>query len=189
MRTAHLRRAGALTAVTAVGVIGFATVGGASAKPVNKADDETAATITMAVDGKNLVFQGPRSVDSGSQLKIVNATDPSKVGPHTFTLVDKSDLPKDKQSIKDCEKLKSDFCAGIVKDHKVNLKTGKIGRPSLDTGKKGWDTPYTEDEKGDSWVAQAEGDTQKREVSAKPGTTLYYFCLVHPFMQGKIKVK
>ena len=187
MRVAHLRRAGALTAVMAVGVIGFATVGGASAKPIHKADDGTAATITMAADGKNLLFQGPRTVDAGSQLTIVNATDPSKVGPHTFTLVDKSELPKDNQAIKDCAKLKTPLCAQIIKDHKVDLKTGKVGRPSLDVGKKGWDKSYGDE--GDSWVAETEGDTQKREVSAKSGTTLYYFCLVHPFMQGKIKVK
>ena len=187
MRKAHLRRAGALTAVTAVSVIGFATVGGASAKPVHKADEGTAATITMAATGKNLVFTGPRKVSSGSQLTIVNATDPSEVGPHTFTLVKKNELPKGNQEIKDCEKLKSDFCAGIAKDHKVNLKTGKVGKPSIDVGKTGWDKSYGK--KGDSWVAQSEGATQERVVSARPGKTLYYVCLVHPFMQGKIKVK
>lgn len=187
MRKAHLRRAGALTAVTAVGVIGFATVGGASAKPAQKADRGTAATITMAADGKNLAFTGPRKVSSGSQLTIVNATDPSKVGPHTFTLVKKNNLPKDEQAIKDCAKLKTDFCAGIVKDHKVDFKTGTVGKPNIDVGKTGWDKSYGS--KGDSWVAESEGATQERVVSAKPGKTLYYLCLVHPFMQGKIKVK
>ena len=59
---------------------------------------------------------------------------------------------------------------------------------AVDNGKKGWDTPFTEKQNGDSWVAQAKGDTQSRKVTAKSGTTLYYFCLVHPFMQGKIKV-
>ncbi len=187
MRIAHLRRAGALTAVTAVGVIGFATVGGASAKPAQKADEGTAATITMAADGKNLMFTGPRKVSSGSQLTIVNATDPSKVGPHTFTLVKKKNLPEGKQEIKDCAKFKTPLCVQIAKDHKVNLETGAVGKPVVDVRKKGWDKGYGKS--GDSWVAQTEGDTNKRVVSAKPGTTLYYFCDVHPFMQGKLKVK
>jgi plastocyanin len=185
MRVSGVRRAAAAVAVTGAcaGAAGMLAVG-ASASHADRQDDG-AATITMASSGKNLFFQGPAKVAAGSQLTITNATDPTKVGPHTFTLVDKDELPKSNAEIKDCFKLKTEFCLGIAKDHKVNLKTGAVGRPDLDVGKKGWDTPYGK--KGDSWVAEAEGDLTSREVTAKPGS-YYYFCVVHPFMQGKIKV-
>jgi hypothetical protein len=140
----------------------------------------------MVAKGKDLLFEGPRKVEAGSQLDIVNKTDPEQVGPHTFTLVEKDELPQTKDEIKQCEHVKSEFCANIVKKHKADPKTGEIGKPSLDYGKKGWDTEFGK--KGDSWVTVEQDESQARKVSAKPGTTLYYFCLVHPFMQGKIKV-
>ena len=43
--------------------------------------------------------------------------------------------------------------------------------------------------KGDSWFTPDKGTKQSRKVSAKAGKTLYFFCAVHPFMQGKIKVE
>lgn len=185
MKRTGMRRAGALAAAGVCAAAIGATAVGASASSADRQDD--VATITMELKGKKTFFAGVKSVESGDDLAIVNNTDPEAIGPHTFTLLEKSELPKTKDEIKECYKLKSEFCAGIVEDHEVNLKTGEIGKPSVDVGKKGWDTSYGK--KGDSWVAEAEGDEEERVVSAKPGTKLYYFCLVHPDMQGKLKVK
>lgn len=46
------------------------------------------------------------------------------------------------------------------------------------------------DQEGDALVILPFGPhkTATWLVSAKPGTTLYYFCAVHEWMQGKIKV-
>jgi hypothetical protein len=173
---------GAIAAALAVGATGVVSVGGAA----GKAADGKTAKIKMIADGKDLLFKGPRKVEAGSELEVINKTDPDQAGPHTFTLVDPESLPETKKQIKDCERLKSEFCMNIAEKHKVNLETFEIGKPSLDYGKKGWDKSFGK--RGDSWFAGGEGDTQARAVSAKPGTTLYYFCAVHPFMQGKIKV-
>jgi hypothetical protein len=182
MQTRHIRRLGAVAAVAAIGATGVVSAGAAS----GRAGSDQTATIDMVAKGKDLLFEGPRKVEAGSQLDIVNKTDPEQVGPHTFTLVEKDELPQTKDEIKQCEHVKSEFCANIVKKHKADPKTGEIGKPSLDYGKKGWDTEFGK--KGDSWVTVEQDESQARKVSAKPGTTLYYFCLVHPFMQGKIKV-
>ncbi len=185
MHRSRLRRAGALVAAAAcVGAIG-ATAVGASASGDKQGDD--VATITMELKGKKSSSPVPTSIDSGAELDIVNNTNPRDIGPHTFTLVEKSELPKTKDEMKACAKFKDEFCTGIVEDHNVDLKTGDVGKPSLDAGKKGWDTSYGK--KGDSWVALEEGDSQDRVVSAKAGTKLFYLCLVHPEMQGKLKVK
>lgn len=184
MRVTHLRRIGALAAVSAVGIGAVTSVGASAAG--KQTDEPTAATITMVSNGKNLEFQGPRTVSAGAKLQIVNATDPSKVGPHTFTLVDKDLVPKSKQDIKDCFKLKLEVCTDVLNAHKVNIKTEKIGKPVVDVGAKGWDTSFGK--KGDTWFSLEEGETHDRQVTAKPGDTLYYFCAIHPFMQGKIKV-
>lgn len=172
-------------AATIVCACAIAAAAGASASNADKQDD--VATITMELEGKNVFFDGPSSIDSGQELAIVNNTNPRQIGPHTFTLVEKSELPKSKQEIKDCEKFKAEFCLRILEAHKVNLKKETIGKPSVDVGKTGWDRSFGK--KGDSWVAQTEGEEEDRVVSAKPGTKLFYFCLVHPVMQGKLKVK
>ena len=185
MRAGHLRRAGALVAMTAVGATGFASVG-ASASDEKAAEKGTVATITIASEGKDLLFKGPRKINSGSKLKIVNETDPRMHGPHTFSLFEKKLVPKDKQEIKDCFKFEAEVCVDVAKAHKVNFKKETVGKVSVDVGKRGWDTAFGK--KGDSWVALGEGDATKRKVTAKAGTTLSYVCVIHPFMQGKIKV-
>ena len=141
----------------------------------------------MALDGKNLVFQGDQKVSQGAKLQIVNATDPEKVGPHTFTLIKERLLPQTKEEMKHCEKSKLKVCANIAKAHKVNFETGEIGRPNVDAREQGWDKAFGK--RGDSWFTFEEGGEVERKVTAEAGKTLTYFCVIHPFMQGQIKVK
>src|SRR6185503_5092137 len=115
-----------------------------------------------------------------------NKTSPSKVGPHTFTLIKQNRLPSTKQEVKDCEKLKLAVCVNAFKAHEVDPNTFEVNRPNVEVGKKGWDKSFGKT--GDSWFTGAAGDHNTRKVSANDGKTLYYFCLVHPFMQGKVKV-
>ena len=62
----------------------------------------------------------------------------------------------------------------------------EVNRPKIEVGSKGWDQSFGKI--GDSWYTEIQGAHNTRKVSANDGKTLYYFCLVHPFMQGKIKV-
>jgi hypothetical protein len=154
------------------------TLGTATAPPVT--------TISAYQHGRQMGFKGPRTVQAGSELAIVNGTDPQKVGPHTFTLVKKSQLPEGRKQMKKCERIKSKLCRRITTAHRANPKTGVVKRPDVDVGKPGWDKSFGKT--GDSWFMPNLGDSTERIVSAKPGTTLHYFCVIHPFMQGKIKV-
>jgi hypothetical protein len=51
----------------------------------------------------------------------------------------------------------------------------------LDKNAKGVDGP------GDSFFFDPKTPV-KTTVSAKPGTTLYFLCAIHPWMEGKVKV-
>lgn len=173
----------ALAAIGSVVMVG----GGAAAASSGDAQSRGAAsaTITMYAKGRDLGFSGPRQISRGSALDVVNATDPKKVGPHTFTLIRKRRLPTTRNQAKNCERLKS-VCGKIATAHELDPKTFTINKPDVDVGKLGWDRPFGAE--GDTWYTETDGEQTSRVVSARPGTTLRYFCVVHPFMKGKIKV-
>ena len=126
---------------------------------------------------------------AGTVLKIKNTTDPSQVGPHTFSLVKEKEFPTNPSELKACGKKLKGICGAIAGWHKVNLQTGEIGVNPVEAGGKGWDKEGSEKVKGDSWVAEKAGATFKQTVTAKPGTTLHFICAVHPDMQGSITVE
>lgn len=181
------RAAAAALAVAIVGAGGLVAMS-ASASPAKSSPGT--AKIKMKVEGKgknaDMFFKGPKKVEKGAKLKVINKTSPSKVGPHTFTLVKQNRLPGTQKEVKDCEKLKLAVCVNVFKAHEVDPNTFEVNKPKVEVGRKGWDKSFGRT--GDSWVSESAGSHNTRRVSANDGKTLYYFCLVHPFMQGKIKV-
>jgi hypothetical protein len=154
----------------------------------------TAATptgVTQKIDieltkGK-LKFVGPESVTVGDQLEIDNTTNPKQVGPHTFSLVTKGSLPKTPKARKNCFTPKH-ICLAIAIWHGFNPKTEEITKNPAKAGPAGWSTAGSGTKKGDSWFTEKKGETLSQEVTAAAGTTLYYMCAVHPWMQGKVNV-
>ncbi|MDX6653501.1 MAG: hypothetical protein QOH18_193, partial [Solirubrobacterales bacterium] len=61
----------------------------ATAESTTAIPGEAVTTIEMKLEGKKLGFVGPSTVHEGEELRIVNDTKPSQVGPHTFSLVEK----------------------------------------------------------------------------------------------------
>lgn len=187
MKKARTLRLGiALVAVVALGAV--ASGGLATASPGGKAKGG-AAVVKMVQDGKELYFDYPETVARGQTLKIKNTTDPHKIGPHTFTLVKRSDRPQTDDQIKACGKELKAICGAVIKWHKVNLQTGEIGENPVEVGKDGWDLQGSLKHKGDSWVSEKQNQTFAREVTAPEGKTLHFMCIVHPEMQGKIRVE
>ncbi|HMI81980.1 MAG TPA: hypothetical protein VK480_09365 [Solirubrobacterales bacterium] len=146
--------------------------------------------ISMELTKGKLKFAGPESVTVGDQLEIVNNTSPRQVGPHTFSLVTKGSLPKTPQARKNCFAPKH-ICLAIAKWHGFTPKTERITINPVKAGLAGWSTMGdASGKKGDSWFT---GETKKgthfsQEVTADAGSTLYYLCAVHPWMQGKVNV-
>jgi len=178
--------AGTLAAGVA-GVLGFTAL--TSSAPADSDRGLEAPTITMEFDGMSPPhFDGPSKISEGSSLTVVNNTSPMEIGPHTFTLTEKKLIPDDKQSAKDCFKAKSKVCKRIFKAHKVDFENETVGKVLVEKGEVGWDTSFNEKDKGDSWFTQAEGDELTQAVLLSAGEKFAYFCVIHPEMQGKLKV-
>lgn len=152
------------------------------------APTEAVTTIEIKLEGKKMGFFGPGTVHEGEELRVVNDTKPSMVGPHTFSLVTKGSLPKTAKARKSCF-TPGHICLSIAKWHHFNPKTEKTDKQEAEAGAEGWSTMGTVKTEGDSWFSgEKPGGTTERKVTAKAGTTLYFMCAVHPWMQGQIKV-
>ena len=144
----------------------------------------------MSLTKGKLKFAGPSSVTVGDQLEIVNETNPKQVGPHTFSLVTQGSLPKTPKARKSCFTPKH-ICLAIAKWHGFNPKSERITVNPAKAGPEGWSTAgNATGKKGDSWFSgEKKGGHFAQEVTAAPGSTLYYLCAVHPWMQGKVAVE
>lgn len=175
-------RALAIAASAAALSLAFAGTA-AAATPTGVTD-----TISIELTKGKLKFVGPESVTVGDQLEIVNKTNPKQVGPHTFSLVTKASQPKTPKARQGCFSPKH-ICLSIAMWHGFNPKTEKITKNPAKAGPAGWSTLGSITKKGDSWFSgEKKGGHISQEVTAAAGTTLYYMCAVHPWMQGKVNV-
>jgi plastocyanin len=115
----------------------------------------------------------PRKFDIRSGGTVTLRNKARTEDPHTISLVKKSQLPDSF----DCE-----VCGAIFGAHGVNEQTGDIANPVVNVGAAGFDQP------GDSMFIRPHGKVSF-DVTAPAGTTLHFMCAVHPWMQGRIKVR
>ena len=169
----------------AVGVVTIGLVGSAAADQTQERGIDVTVEMKM-VNGKPK-FLGPDFVATTQDLTVINKTKPNRIGPHTFTLIKESLLPEGKQKRK-CFNLEYKPCRKVVRAHRVNFETGEVARPIVEKGLEGWDTFFTSTATGDSWFTETKDEEHVRQVTAASGETLAFFCVVHPFMQGKIEV-
>jgi plastocyanin len=178
-----LRFGGVLAALTALAVVGV----GGSASAADTAKGPSLNPQVKIKGNGNPHFVAPEVVGIGQELEIVNRTDPTVIGPHTFSLVEKEALPKTNEEIEKCSNLKL-VCKDIANAHKVDPQTFAVEKPDVEKGFPGWDATFDgAQQKGDSWYTETQDETTSRQVSAGPGN-LWFVCAVHPFMQGKVKV-
>jgi hypothetical protein len=109
-------------------------------------------------------------VPSGAVLTFEGATQPPE--PHTASIVRRQDLPTTAMEALQCGR---GLCGRILQAHE---QKGPILDPDGDGGL---------NRPGDS-IALRPGVQTTRLVTAPPGTTLYYLCAIHPWMQGIIQV-
>jgi hypothetical protein len=126
------------------------------------------------------------TVASGGTLVIKNL---EKDEPHTLSVLKRSQLPTTRSKLDTCNTEppalpKNPVCRALFKAHAPD-EQGNPKNPVVDVGKAGLDKP------GDSvFIAPKGAGPQTRiKVSAPKGTTLYFFCLVHPWMQAKLVVR
>ena len=124
-------------------------------------------------------------VKSGSHVRFVH--DDATSDPHTMTIVKRGDRPSSFDEVFACGQSPSDPCSNALGAH--------FGGPTpvfkVNHGSPGFDRP------GDSLLLCPVTDPQQQScghgaiswfVSAPAGSTLYFICVIHPWMQGVIHV-
>jgi plastocyanin len=121
---------------------------------------------------------GPISVSSGQEVTWVNAGQVAE--PHTVTIVDQSDLPTDVEEAIGPEGCGAPGkpCGDALAAHFSTDPPTLVLDPDDDGG---LDAP------GDSLLLLP-GGSISATVTAPAGTTLFYLCAIHPWMQGSITV-
>jgi plastocyanin len=123
------------------------------------------------------------TVKSGGTITVVNTV--ATEGPHTFSIVSKKDLPRTAKAVENCK-----ICNKLAVAHGADPQSNAPPKFQFLENGVGQNTPPNLDRPGDSGVT---GQGQKGEkisfkVTAKKGKTLYFMCLIHPWMQGKVQV-
>ena len=179
---------GALAAGAAAGLV--AALGSGSPAAADAGADSTvtpAKTISMR-SAPAPRFTGSTTVASGQALRIRNLSDPRQHGPHTFTLVTADVMPRSRKAGQQCF-TPGKICMTTAIAHELDEKTERIGKQLVEAGQPGWDRRFSRTSKtGDSWYSEKKNEQFEQVVSAKAGTVLRFLCVIHPEMQGKIRV-
>ena len=185
-------RSTALRGLLAAGAAAGLTVAIAGGSPASAQQGAPAAapaaTVSMRFDAKGPRFTGSPQVAAGQMLRIRNLSDPKKIGPHTFTLVAANLLPKSRKAMQQCF-TPGKICLTAAIAHEFDEEAETVGKQLVEASQPGWDRRFSRKVRsGDSWVSEKQDEQFEQVVSAPVGTVLRYMCIIHPEMQGKIKV-
>ena len=173
----------------AVAALATALVAAAAVPALAPADESSANIVVISAKG-GLRFEAPKTIVDGEDLTILNETDAHKVGPHTFSLVTKSSLPKTPKARQLCF-TPHHICKAIAGWHGVKGNGPPTVNP-VDVGPEGWSTMGSVTKKGDSWFTGQKPKAtiaEKVDVDTSAGATrIYFMCAVHPWMHGSINV-
>lgn len=145
------------------------------------------ATFKIKLTPRGAFFKGPKTIVPGGVLQVVNKTDPNAGGPHSFSLVKKSELPTTEAQRGKCgdgndRKL---ICKDIAEAHDIVNRHANV--PVVDNGdSNAWDTPFDGDNPGDSWYTETQNETHARTVP--DSGKLYFLCINYPRMQASVKI-
>lgn len=115
-------------------------------------------------------------IRSGGTVVVRNPTDQ----PHTVSLVRRRQLPGNAREVGRC--FEGPPCSSFFEAHQVNEQTEDVGQPVVNAGQAGVNQP------GDSVFIPPKGRTNL-EITADRGTTLYFLCAPHPWMQSRFRVR
>jgi uncharacterized cupredoxin-like copper-binding protein len=123
------------------------------------------------------------TVRSGGTLRLVQLA-PDE-GPHTFTVVKRKDAPKTARQVFNCK-----VCRKLAQAHGADPNGEAPPKFNFLENGKGQKTKPNVNKAGDSaFFGFKKGDKLRLKVTAKKGKTLYFICIVHPWMQAKVHVR
>ena len=124
------------------------------------------------------------TVKSGGTVTVVNNA--SNEGPHTLSVVRKSELPRNARQMNNCA-----ACRELGAAHGANPSGNTPPKYQFLENGVGASSPPNLDRPGDSGVTGPGNKNEKITfgVGAKKGTNLYFLCLIHPWMQAELRVR
>jgi plastocyanin len=122
------------------------------------------------------------SVTSGSVVRWVD-NDKDADDPHTVTIADQADLPQTIEQGDACFE-PGGLCIETLEAHDPGLDELPPFNFVVNAGGPGLDA------RGDSLLFGGPfAQSVEAQVTAPAGSTLYYLCVIHPWMQGRINVR
>lgn len=187
MKHRKLRAGLAGLSITAtVGVVAVGVAGAASSAPSKVTVKEKYGIKVVPnryIQDEMRFERDTYTVRSGGTL-VFEMTAPQE-GPHSLSLVAKRDLPKTANQVNNCR-----VCNTLGAAHGANPNSNAPPRFQFLENGIGQNTPPKLDRAGDSAIIfPPKGSKVSMKVTAKRGATLYFMCIIHPWMQAVIKVK
>ena len=178
----------AAVAVLGLSAAGVASTAGAAAKNKNVIRIVGGTTVKpghyLKVDLRFTPLN--KTVKSGSTVKLLNrGRDPE---PHTISFVKKRYLPKMFESAVDAKLREAHQVDPENEDAPPGALVVDNGQPVPPGGTLEVDTMFTPNVAGDSAFIAPGQKSFSFKVTAKKGSRLYYYCAIHPWMQGKLTV-
>jgi hypothetical protein len=169
----------------ALGMTGSAGV--ANAAGPSKVTVKAVATFKVKVN--RYVQDGTRwdkdsyLVKSGGTVTVLNNA--ADEGPHTLTVAKPTDLPKTVPAIFQCK-----ICEKLGQAHGADPESNAPPKFQFLENGVGQATAPNVDKPGDSGLTGEgkKGEKITMKVTAKAGTTLRFICILHPWMQAKLRV-
>jgi plastocyanin len=149
---------------------------------IKAADKGSTYVINKSVTDRMYFSPGIATIKSGETLTFEYGG-MAMDEPHTLSIVRRQDLPKTDKQMGNCGICNAIAMTHIKNPHAPPGPTNDIVHWVVDKGETGFGQP------GDSIAIEGAGHKSVSvKVTAPAGTTLYFICAVHPWMQGEIKV-
>ena len=179
-----MRRSWRLLATVGVAVLLLTMVAGGSVQ-ANSQNTITAVNKFSFEPNKelNVKFRfkpGTLRIASGERLTFQQGPvvpDVFPPDPHTLTIVNRADVPRTIEEVLTCP-----ACEPFFEAHDPGNDQEPPFNYVVNAGKPGLNEP------GDSLLIDADQPVTRARVTAAPGTTLRFICVIHPWMQGKLRV-
>jgi plastocyanin len=180
-----------MVAVAATATLGIAAGGVATAGAAKKNEIDIVGGMKVK-PGKYLKLDvrfKPQNVavKSGSTVRLVNKGQLPE--PHTITFLEKRYLPKQFETAVDPKVREAHQVDPNNEEAPPGVLVVDNGAAVPDGGTLEVDTMFTPTKAGDSAFIAPDQKSFSFKVTAKKGSKLFYYCAVHPWMQGKITVK
>jgi hypothetical protein len=179
-----MRRSSRLLVTIGVAVLLLTMVAGGS---VQASDQNTITAVNKfsfepneALNVKFRFKPGTLRIDKGEQLTFRQGPvvpDVFPPDPHTLSIVNRGDVPRTIEEVLTCP-----ACGPFFEAHDPGNDQEPPFNYVVNAGKPGLNQP------GDSLLIDAEQPVTRARVTAAPGTTLHFICVIHPWMQGKLRV-